>query len=291
MVTFFTVPKPFVGHIGIIQENALRSWRSAHPDSQVIVFGNEAGTAQVCERLALTHEKDIATNSLGTPLLDAVFRRAQQLARFPLLCYVNTDIIVPPGFAELPPKVSAEPFLAVGSRWDLNVTLPINMSEPGWFDRLRADVESEGRQHEPSGSDYFLYRCGDPVGELLPFAVGRPGWDNWMIYHARQLHVPVIDATQTWQIVHQNHDYAHVPNRRDDSWEGPEADENRRLFSGNVHPYTLNDATHRLQGDGVHRRFDAAFFVAALKSRLALARQESKNRRWLSTLHALVMGH
>ena len=27
------------------------------------------------------------------------------------------------------------------------------------------------------------------------FAIGRAGWDNWMIYHARQQGWPVIDGT------------------------------------------------------------------------------------------------
>jgi len=288
MLTFFTVPKAFIGHIGVIQENAIRSWRSVQPNSQILLFGNEAGTADVCARLGLTHLKDTETNSYGTPLLDDVFRRAQELASFPTVCYVNTDIILPPTFGLLPPGLSLRPFLLIGQRWDLNVTVPLDMSDANWFDQLREDVAVRGRMHEPSGSDYFLFRRGDTVGELLPFAVGRPGWDNWMIYHAHRQHVPVIDATLSWQVVHQNHDYSHVPKRREDSWEGPEADENRGLLESNARLFTLSNATHILRAGSVQRRFDPAFLKAALRSRMVAAATPRQVGRWLFALSARV---
>ena len=31
MITFFTTPKPFLGHIGIIQRNAIESWKRRIP--------------------------------------------------------------------------------------------------------------------------------------------------------------------------------------------------------------------------------------------------------------------
>lgn len=291
MLTFFTVPKPFVGHIGVIQQNALRSWRSAQPDSQILLFGNEMGTADVCERMGLTHVRDIETNSYGTPLLNAVFRRAQQLASAPLLCYVNADIILPPGFGQLPADVAAERLLLVGRRWDLDVTQPLDTDGPEWFDQLREKVSQHGELHAPSGSDYFLFRRGDAVGEILPFVVGRPGWDNWMIYHARQLRVPVIDATRTWQVVHQNHDYAHVPDRRSDFWDGPEADENRRLLTSHAQLFTLAHATHTLRAGLMRRRFDRSFLMTVLRSRTVLATRPGRFGRWIFIFSALVHGH
>jgi hypothetical protein len=47
MLTFFTTAKPFVGHSGIIQRNALRSWKLLDPDVEVILFGDEEGAAEV----------------------------------------------------------------------------------------------------------------------------------------------------------------------------------------------------------------------------------------------------
>jgi hypothetical protein len=41
MITFFTTPKPFRGHIGVIQRNAIESWKRIHPSAEVILFGDE----------------------------------------------------------------------------------------------------------------------------------------------------------------------------------------------------------------------------------------------------------
>ena len=41
MITIFSTPKPFRGHIGVIQRNALKSWTLLHPDVEMILFGDE----------------------------------------------------------------------------------------------------------------------------------------------------------------------------------------------------------------------------------------------------------
>jgi len=46
VLTFFTTAKPFLGHAKIIQRNALKSWTLVHPDVEVIVFGDEHGSAE-----------------------------------------------------------------------------------------------------------------------------------------------------------------------------------------------------------------------------------------------------
>ena len=40
MITFFTIPKPFEGHIGTIQRNALASWTKVDSAGQVLVLGD-----------------------------------------------------------------------------------------------------------------------------------------------------------------------------------------------------------------------------------------------------------
>jgi hypothetical protein len=48
MITLFSTPKPFVGHVGVIQRNAILSWQRLHPDVEIILVGEDAGTAEVC---------------------------------------------------------------------------------------------------------------------------------------------------------------------------------------------------------------------------------------------------
>src|SRR5690242_14576341 len=93
MLTFFSIPKPFSGHIGVIQRNALASW-GRHAGCETLLLGNEAGTREAAEGAGATWLPDIALNDYGTPLLSSAFEQARRVARNRLLCYVNADIIV-----------------------------------------------------------------------------------------------------------------------------------------------------------------------------------------------------
>jgi hypothetical protein len=102
------------------------------------------------------------------------------------------------------------------------------------------------------GSDYFIYprTCFTHIPD---FAIGRAGWDNWMIYEARQRTWKTIDATQTIQIIHQDHDYSHLPNGKP-HYDLPETDENIRLAGGKRTIFTLPDANFRLTDKGIQRK-------------------------------------
>ena len=59
--------------------------------------------------------------------------------------------------------------------------------------------------HPKTGIDYFVF----PKLYLtkFDFAIGRTSWDNWLVYNARLNKHPVINGTQSIDIIHQNHDY------------------------------------------------------------------------------------
>jgi hypothetical protein len=76
--------------------------------------------------------------------------------------------------------------------------------------------------------------------------VGRPGWDNWIIYKARTRNYSVVDASKVITAVHQKHDYYHIPKGDGVTYEGPEADINRSLIGGKFCEYNLCDANYLL---------------------------------------------
>ena len=271
MLTIFSVPKPFEGHIGLIQRNAIRSWRLLRPECQVLLCGNEAGTAEVAAEMGAEWIPDVERNDFGTPRLDSVFAAAEARARFPLLCYVNADIVFLSDLIEAARRAArARPrFLMVGQRWDLDLTEAIPFEREGWERDLRDLVARSGRLHDPSGSDYFLYPRG-AIGVLPPFAVGRPAWDNWVIYRARCLRLPVMDATAATLVIHQNHPYGHVKQATDNTWEGPEAEQNRELVGGIERVFTLADATHRITPTSVDRALDRAHLKRRVRTAMVL---------------------
>jgi hypothetical protein len=230
-LTLFTIPKGFTDpHVSMIQRNALASWRALAPDVEVIVMGDDPGVAEAAGEFGVTHYASVARNEFGTPLLDSAFREAAARATGELLCYVNADIILLEDFLAAARRLPQGSYLAIGRRWDCDITEPLDFAAGG--EELAAWARREGTLDQASGSDYFLFPVRTDFG-LPPFAVGRPGWDNWMIGRALDLHLPLIDMTPSVTAVHQNHDYRHVPGARSRaSWEGPEADRNRSLAVG-----------------------------------------------------------
>jgi hypothetical protein len=258
-ITFFTAPKPFTdGHIATIQRNAIASWTRL-PDAAVLLFGSEAGMEAAASELGVRHLPDVPRSSSGAPLIDAMFRLAREHSRTPYYCIINADIILmddlPAALQALAPQ--AQRFVLLGQRWDLDVTTRLDLS-PGWQERLRTDVHTHGRLHRPAGSDYFLVPSACYQG-VPPFVIGRAGWDNWMIYHARRSGFPVVDATHDVMVVHQNHDYAHLPGGQP-HYRHPETQENIRLAGGRAMTrFTLLDADRRLVSGRLRpRRLDPA---------------------------------
>jgi hypothetical protein len=243
MLTIFSIPKPFRGHIGIIQTNAIRSWLKLRPSCEIILFGDEEGTAEIASELGVRHIPDVECNEYGTPLISGVFQTAQELASHPLMCYVNADIILMSDLMTAVQRVRFSRFLMLGRRWDVELKELWDFDQADWQERLRRYVSHRGALHSHRGSDYFVFPRRT-MGQLPPCAVGRPGWDNWFIYRARALGIPVVDATRAVTVIHQDHGYSHVPNRTDHTWEGPEADRNRELIGGRDYIFTLLDATH-----------------------------------------------
>ena len=94
MLTLFTVPKPFSGHIGDIQRNAIESWRALRPDVQVILVGDEEGVAEAAREAGVDHVGGLARNDRGTPRLDSAFECAESVAESALWCLVNADIVL-----------------------------------------------------------------------------------------------------------------------------------------------------------------------------------------------------
>lgn len=252
MLTIFSIPKPFQGHIAVIQRNAIQSWTRLHPDCEIILCGDDDGVREAAGKFRTRHIPGVTRNDFGTPLLDSVFESVEREARRPLLCYVNADIILRKDFLAAVQSISFGKFLMVGQRWDVDLKEAIDFADDGWDGPLEQLRTRQGVLHPPTGIDYFVFRRGT-VGRLPPFAVGRPGWDNWFIYRARSLGIPVVDATRVTSVIHQNHNYAHVKDARDGTAEGPEGERNRKLVGGWQNVFYIRDASHVLVPDRLKR--------------------------------------
>lgn len=255
MITIFTLPKPFTDpHIKLIQTNAITSWTKLFSKVQVILLGSEPGTSQLAKHLKIQHMPSVKTNRYGTPLLNSAFKLARQHSRYPYLAYINADIIIFDEFIKLLSLLPTKNFLALGQRWDLNIKKSINFNQENWQEKLKTCYLRHGKLHPPAGSDYFIFPKKS-FTQLPPFAVGRVGWDNWMIYQALKKKIITIDTTQINPVIHQEHHYNHLPQAGKNRGQIPEAQENLNLaFKNRKDRFTLEDANYQLTPDGVKRK-------------------------------------
>ncbi len=211
-ITIFSAPKPFLDpHISTIQRNAIRSWIELGEQADVVLLGNESGLQQAAADLNVNIIPRVERNERGTPLISSLFSLARQVNKNEIMFYVNADIILLPQCLPVIGRVhqQIDNYLLVGRRWDLEVKQELSFGN-GWSERLLAKTSREGRLRGHTAMDYFIFPR-HLYQEIPPFAVGRAGWDNWMIYQAFQQSWPVINTTAAFPVIHQNHDYSHLP--------------------------------------------------------------------------------
>jgi hypothetical protein len=252
MLTLFSTPKPFHGHTGVIQRNALESWKRLDPDAEVILFGKEEGAAEVCRELGLRYEPEVLRTKRGTKRLDSIFGRAQEIARHDVLSYVNCDIILTEEFVEALRRLLAwrSRFLMVGCRWDTDVMEPLDFSRAEWQKEIVRRARNEGYRRFYHAIDYFVFRRG-MYSQIPPLVIGRIYWDHWLVGRALGSGAAVVDVSEVVCAIHQNHDYGYHPQGFAGVWQDEEAQRNRELMLKDTRPATIEDARFRLTEKGV----------------------------------------
>jgi hypothetical protein len=251
MLTLFTTAKPFVGHSGVIQRNALRSWVRLCADVEVILFGDDQGAAEIAGELGVRHEAVVERNAQGTKRLDAMFARAQEIARHDILCYANCDIILLNDFCAALERVKPAHanFLMVGRRWDTDVEAAVDFAARDWDARIKRLALERGVQQPGWSVDYFAFRRG-LYAEMPELVVGRVWWDHWLVWKARNAGADVVDASRVVTAIHQNHNYGYHPAGAQGVWNDEQARRNFALAGGRAHLFTIDDATHILEREG-----------------------------------------
>ncbi len=253
MLTLFATPKPFRGNIGTIQRNAITSWTTLRPRPEIILFGDEPGTGEICRELELRHVPAVACSEYGVPLLSDLFWRIRELAHYDVVCYVNADVILMSDFGEAIRRLAAfrNRFLMVGRRWDAPINVLWDYGAPSWEKDLRQHVLCQGMQGPlPGNSDYFVFPRG-LWSSIPPLAIGRGWWDAWLVFEGRRLGAAVVDASSAVMAVHQMHDqgsHAHGLRR----WRA-ELNANYRMVGREAARFCLYDATHLLTPEGLRR--------------------------------------
>ena len=244
-MTIFTAPKPFTNpHINVIQRNALASWTRL-ADVEVILIGDEKGIPEAAREFGVKNILQVGRDEKGIPLVNAVMEIGHTHSASPVLCYANADMILMSDLVEAARRVSAQvkDFLLVGQRWNLDLPEPFDFNGD-WESRLRREVERRGEFYSPWGIDYFIFPR-HLYTEVPNFTIGRPAWDNWMVFHACRSFGMAIDASRDVVVVHQNHDYSHLPGNKP-PYGSEVAMSNLAKAGGRKHVFNILDTNREL---------------------------------------------
>ena len=166
-----------------------------------------------------------------------------------MVCWANADIIFTPTIMRAAQVVTDHPRAAylVGRRTDIDQLSPLDFSD-GWSQDLTARALQAGERKPANWIDYFMFTRGLFV-VLPPFAIGRPGYDPWLIWRAADLGADVVDATDHVLAVHQRHDYSHVGTRAA-VFSGVEAQQNAAIVDDWRHYHSIDHARLKLDTAG-----------------------------------------
>ncbi len=245
MITLLTCFKNFEGDDAVRQCNALHSWKSLHPDIEIMLFGNPQGAEDIVKEFELKHYPDVPMFENRLVQIDAMFDIAQKEGQYDIQAYVNGDMIFGKDFIEALLAINLKKFMAIGRRW----TIPVDGSIKEPYKESVKDLQNFARENSEMDGyqsiDYFCYRRGT-FTNLKPLYLGTVTWDNYMIYHCVSHKIPVVDLSKAITAIHQKHDYNYLPGKRDEFYAGPAAQHNRDLIGGWEKLFGTNDASHIL---------------------------------------------
>ena len=107
-------------------------------------------------------------------------------------------------------------------------------------------------------------------GKIPDFIIGRPGYDNWLIWKARRSLIPVVDASESVKAIHQNHYYnlqntTENPSLVQDYKNHPMLDSiegkiNKKLiearFSKKLRVLNILDSTYTISKYKIYKKYD-----------------------------------
>ncbi|MDD5217956.1 MAG: glycosyltransferase family 61 protein [Candidatus Omnitrophica bacterium] len=299
MLTLFSIPKYFKGHFNVIQRNAILSWTRLVPKPEIMIMGQEPGTAEFCQEHGLIHVPHVETNPYGTPLLRDLFQKAHQLASHDTLCFINADLILTRDFMPAVGRIleRKRKFLMIGERWDYWLEDLLDFNNPSWETELLAKARRWGIKHGFSGVDYFVFSKGT-FGDIPPLVIGRKYYDTWLIWKAYAGKADVIDATGIVTCIHQEHDRTYsamgkMPVQGTDCQrENIESQENLAYAGGNKDRlFNLLDATHRMTPRKISRAFGLKYLRRRWKTLPGRIPRLKKWVQWYNRGYGWIIRH
>lgn len=142
----------------------------------------------------------------GMPYIDSMFKKASEVANNDVLCFINSDIIPISGLMEAVShmkKSGLKEFILTGQRYDVDVDDDLDWEYIGVHRNIFYYLQKS--TFHDSGGDYFMFPKSMDWSHMPPFAAARGKWDTWINGDALERGIPLIRATDSITLLHQNH--------------------------------------------------------------------------------------
>ena len=266
MITIFCTPKNFEGIFDVIQKNAIRSWRKVSSEIEIIIFGDSFGAKEVASEVNGIYYPKIKCSKNGVPLLSDLFDKANKISVNDTLMFINADIIIPKNIFDSIKIIrnQFQNFLSVGSRWDLDVDQLINFEKEDIVKLFWEKANNYSVRSSPAAIDYFIFNKNS-IKKIPDFVIGRPGYDNWLLWYARRNLIPLIDLSNEIRVIHQNHHFNFHNLKQDPKIYYEEDGLNNRKIHGNK-VLNLLDANYELINGMINKKKSKEWFDRNLRS-------------------------
>lgn len=195
-----------------IQLDAFRSWVKLDPKPQVIIMGDEPGTARICRNNNFLHIPKIRSSKAGTPYVNSLIETAEKHAENDIMLLVSGDIIIGQETIDIAKaaKKQLDEFCVCARK------IHVAKRRNGSFKHERWATWQAG--------DYWLHTKGFYSG-MPDFLIGRHLVERWMYRHACNKN-GLVDATGLATVYHQNHPRDFKPKNKEKDWNRKMWDEN-----------------------------------------------------------------
>ena len=251
MLTIFATPRAFAGEFDVIQRNAIASWSRLRPRPQILLIGNDPGTAAVCRQFDIEHLPEVRLSELGTPFADSMIELAEARARHSLMLWIAADTIL---CGDVMPAVATvsrrfDRFCMIAGRHRMPHPVPIDFEDPDWEGKLKT-TSVEPLLDDLCAGDFFVFPRSF-WGTFPSFIEGRSALDGWMLFKTLESGAALVDATPALTTIHQDHSYTRDPGGAAAKLSGPEIRHNEALARNRT--LTRDNADWILTPEGLRR--------------------------------------
>ncbi|KAH3844279.1 uncharacterized protein LOC127872752 [Dreissena polymorpha] len=196
-----------------INNKTLFNWRTL-PDVNLIVFSDSEDVNRL-SKAAGWSVVPIQNKAAGAPILPEMFIEAKKTFKSYFYAYANGDLLFTDSLIttlrtvlcshEYFKSEKSSGLLIVGRRTNIPAASVINDDAISWS-KLHSLAKSQGELFQTDAEDYFISDSKYPWESFQPVAVGRRGYDNWVVAFSRYSNKTVIDASETVLCLHQTLD-------------------------------------------------------------------------------------